>query len=516
MLSGNRFIVQKHGNISFKAILDIILLLQKKWKMKLSRVSSVCREASVADIVFMVDGSWSIGPKNFRIIQDFLYTLVNSFDIGKDKIQVGMIQYSDDPRNEFLLNFFHQKKDILKKIQNLNYKGGGTKTGKSLRFMLDEQFSEMAGSRHSEGIPQIAVVITDGQSQDNFSGPAEEVKNAGIILYAIGIKDAILSELQEIASDPDEMHVYDVEDFAGLRDISQNILQVLCTTVEEASQDFIHISPGKLKMPSYPLFYIQQIIKSNTSGLCDLQHLIKCQAYDKCMYFPHLACRKVTVADIVFMVDSSSSIGLENFLKVKSFLYTLISSLFVGHDQVRIGLAQYSDEVFTEFHLNQYSLKNDILEHIENLALQKGSTYTGAALDFIKEEYFTESAGNRIQENIPQILILLTDGGSQDEVKVPAHKLKNEGILIYVVGIGIHNISELMNIANQPFNKFLFNIDNFDILQDLTNSLLETMCFALESQIKGLGAAYKIKSQNNKLDKTKLNNQAELTLKLQN
>ncbi|XP_015669852.1 collagen alpha-6(VI) chain-like [Protobothrops mucrosquamatus] len=405
----------------------------------------VCREASVADIVFMVDGSWSIGPKNFRTIQDFLYTLVNSFDIGKDKIQVGMIQYSDDPRNEFLLNFFHQKKDILKKIQNLIYKGGGTKTGKSLKFLLDEQFSEMAGSRHSEGVPQIAVVITDGQSQDNFSGPAEEVKNAGIILYAIGIKDAILSELQEIASDPDEMHVYNVEDFAGLRDISQNILQVLCTTVEEASQEFIHIFP---------------------------------------------VCRKATVADIVFLVDSSSSIDLENFQKVKSFLYNIISSLFVGHDQIRIGLAQYSDEIFSEFHLNQYPSKNDILEHIDNLTLQKGSTYTGAALDFIKEEYFIESAGSRIQENIPQVLVLLTDGESHDEVKVPAHKLKNEGILIYVVGIGIQNTTELMNIANQPFNKFLFNVDNFDILQDFINSLLETMCFALESQIKAFTKRY--------------------------
>ncbi|XP_039192174.1 collagen alpha-4(VI) chain-like isoform X2 [Crotalus tigris] len=407
--------------------------------------ATVCREASVADIVFMVDGSWSIGPKNFRIIQDFLYTLVNSFDIGKDKIQVGMIQYSDDPRNEFLLNFFHQKKDILKKIQNLIYKGGGTKTGKSLKFLLDEQFSEMAGSRHSEGVPQIAVVITDGQSQDNFSGPAEEVKNAGIILYAIGIKDAILSELQEIASDPEEMHVYNVEDFASLQGISQNILQVLCTTVEEASQEFIHIFP---------------------------------------------VCRKATVADIVFLVDSSSSIDLENFQKVKSFLYNLISNLFVGHDQIRIGLAQYSDEIFSEFHLNQYPSKNDILEHIENLTLRKGSTYTGAALDFIKEEYFTESAGSRIQENIPQVLVLLTDGESHDEVKVPARKLKNERILIYVVGIGIQNTTELMNIANQPFNKFLFNVDNFDILQDLINSLLETMCFALESQIKAFTKRY--------------------------
>lgn len=203
------------------------------------------------------------------------------------------------------------------------------------------------------------------------------------------------------------------------------------------------------------------------------------------MYISHLVCRKATVADIVFLVDSSSSIDLDNFQKVKSFLYNLISSLFVGHDQVRIGLAQYSDEIFSEFYLNQYPSKNDILEHIENLTLQKGSTHTGAALDFIKEEYFTESAGSRIQENIPQVLVLLTDGESHDEVKVPAHKLKNEGILIYVVGIGIQNTTELMNIANQPFNKFLFNIDNFDILQDLINSLLETMCFALESQIKG-------------------------------
>ncbi|KAM6450855.1 collagen alpha-4(VI) chain-like [Liasis olivaceus] len=407
--------------------------------------TTVCRKASVADIVFVVDGSWSIGPNNFKIIQDFLNTLVNSFDIGEDKIQVGMIQYSDNPHNEFFLNFFHHKEDILKKIQKLNYRGGGTYTGKSLKFMLDEQFNEMAGSRHSEGVPQIAVVITDGQSQDNISGPAEEVKNAGIILYAIGIKDAILSELQEIASDPDDTHVYNVEDFAGLQGVSQNILQVLCTTVEEASQRIIHISP---------------------------------------------ACRKATVADIVFLVDSSSSIGVENFQKVKNFLYTLISSLHVGHNQVRIGLAQYSDEIFGEFQLNQYSSKNDILEQIEKLTFRMGRTYTGAALDFIKEEYFTAFAGSRIQENIPQVLILLTDGESNDEVKVPAHKLKDEGILVYVVGIGIQNTTELMNIASQPFNKFLFNIDNFDILQELTSNLLDTMCFALESQIKAFTKRY--------------------------
>jgi len=51
----------------------------------------------MADIIFLVDGSWSVGIKNFKIMQDFLYTVVNGFDIGQDKLHVGMIQYSGVP-----------------------------------------------------------------------------------------------------------------------------------------------------------------------------------------------------------------------------------------------------------------------------------------------------------------------------------------------------------------------------------------------------------------------------------
>nr|XP_060639322.1 collagen alpha-4(VI) chain-like [Anolis sagrei ordinatus] len=403
-----------------------------------------CREASIADLVFLVDGSWSIGLKNFKTIQDFLYTLVDSFDVGEDKVRIGLILYSDAPHNEFFLNTFWHKNDILERIQALRYKGGGTNTGRSLKFMLDHQFSEKAGSRHDEGVPQIAIVITDGQAQDNFREPAEEVKNAGIMIYAVGIKDAVFSELQEIASDPDEMHVYSVEEFAGLQGISQNILQVICTTVEEVSRQITQVSP---------------------------------------------VCRKATLADIVFLVDSSASIGLENFQKVKNFLYTLVSSLHVSQDQIRIGLAQYSDDIFMEFFLNQYSLKNDILEQIQNLPFRRGSTYTGAALNSIMEGYFIESAGSRAQENTPQILILLTDGESNDDVKVPASKLRARGISLYVVGIGVQDTTELKEIASRPFNKFLFNTDNFDILEELTSSLLQTVCFAVESQIKVCSSA---------------------------
>lgn len=154
----------------------------------------------MADIIFLVDGSWSIGTKNFKIVQELLYTMVNGFDIGLDKICVDMIQYSDVPYTEFLLNTYYNKNGILQKIQKLRYKGGGTKTGQTLQFMLENHFVASAGSRKEEGVPHIAMVITNGQAEVNVQNPATAIKDAGIMLYAIGVKGSALSELQEIVS----------------------------------------------------------------------------------------------------------------------------------------------------------------------------------------------------------------------------------------------------------------------------------------------------------------------------
>ena len=49
----------------------------------------VCHTEAVADIVILVDGSWSIGRINFRLVRLFLENLVNAFDIGIDKTRIG-------------------------------------------------------------------------------------------------------------------------------------------------------------------------------------------------------------------------------------------------------------------------------------------------------------------------------------------------------------------------------------------------------------------------------------------
>lgn len=198
----------------------------------------------MADIVFMVDGSWSIGSENFKQIRQFLYTLVNSFDVDPEHVRIGLVQYSTTPRTEFKLNTFQEKKDILQYINVLPYMGGGTQTGLGLDYMLTEHFVEAAGSR-GQNVPQIAVVITDGKSQDNVESHAQDLKRKGIVLYAIGIKDADEEQLKEIANEPHSQHVYSVSNFAALQGISQSIAQTLCTTVEEVKRQLLQLTQGK-------------------------------------------------------------------------------------------------------------------------------------------------------------------------------------------------------------------------------------------------------------------------------
>lgn len=194
--------------------------------------------------MFMVDGSWSIGTENFEQIRQFLYTLVNSFDVGPNHVRIGLVQYASTARTEFQLNTYQNKDDILKYISKLPYMGGGTQTGAGLEFMLQEHFVAGAGSRASQGVPQIAVVITDGKSQDNVYENAAKLKNKGIVLYAIGIREADEDQLKEIANEPHSQYVYSVSDFAALQGISLNIVQTLCTTVEEAKRQILQLSQG--------------------------------------------------------------------------------------------------------------------------------------------------------------------------------------------------------------------------------------------------------------------------------
>ncbi|XP_061675053.1 collagen alpha-1(XIV) chain isoform X5 [Syngnathoides biaculeatus] len=207
----------------------------------------VCHTESVADIVILVDGSWSIGRLNFRLVRVFLENLVNAFDVGIDKTRIGLVQYSGDPRMEWNLNAFTNKEAVIDAVKNLPYKGGNTLTGLALSYILENCFKPQSGAR--AGVPKIGVLITDGKSQDDVTPPAESLHKAGVELFAIGVKNADENELRSIASEPDDSHVYNVADFSVMSSIVEGLTRTVCEQVEQQDKDIKEQQPPEVIRP---------------------------------------------------------------------------------------------------------------------------------------------------------------------------------------------------------------------------------------------------------------------------
>lgn len=188
--------------------------------------ASGCRTAP-SDLVFILDGSWSVEDVNFEIVKRWLVNITESFNIGQKFTQVGVVQYSDDPVLEIPLGKYNSNKELIKAMESIEYMGGNTRTGTAIKFALDKLFG--LSERGPKGISRIAVVLTDGKSQDEVLKAAEAARKKGVILFAIGVgSQTEEAELKEIANKPFSTYVFSVEDYKAISKIIQVIRQKLC------------------------------------------------------------------------------------------------------------------------------------------------------------------------------------------------------------------------------------------------------------------------------------------------
>ncbi|KAI5612327.1 collagen alpha-1(XX) chain-like isoform X2, partial [Silurus asotus] len=193
-----------------------------------------CRAGVQAELILLVDGSWSIGRTNFKKVREFLEGLVTPFHIGPNGVQIALSQYSGDPRTEWQLNNFTAKEQILDAVRNFRYKGGNTFTGQALIHVLEENLKEEVGARSDT--PQFLLLLTDGKSQDDAIAAASRLKNAGVEIIAVGVKNADEAELKQVASEPLEINVYNVNDFPLLSKLVGRLVRILCGKMEERSK----------------------------------------------------------------------------------------------------------------------------------------------------------------------------------------------------------------------------------------------------------------------------------------
>ncbi|XP_029101800.1 matrilin-2-like [Scleropages formosus] len=193
---------------------------------------SACGEM---DLIFVIDGSKSLGAANFELVKRFVGAIVDFLDVSPLATQVGLLQYSTKVRAEFTLGQFSSGLAVKEAVSRVQYMGRGSMTGSALRHMVELSFSAREGAR--PGVSRVSIVFTDGRSQDDVSKWAAKAHAAGITMYAVGVGKAIEGELREIASEPDDMHLHYAKDFRRMDQVADKLKSRICAGTEQNPQE---------------------------------------------------------------------------------------------------------------------------------------------------------------------------------------------------------------------------------------------------------------------------------------
>uniref|UniRef100_A0A8C4IHE1 Collagen alpha-1(XII) chain n=1 Tax=Dicentrarchus labrax TaxID=13489 RepID=A0A8C4IHE1_DICLA len=493
-----------------------------------------CSFSAISDVVFLVDGSWSVGRPNFRYIRNFISVTAGAFQIGKDKTRVGVVQYSNDARTEFNLNRHFTRPALLRAIGSMPYKGGDTRTGDALDYLLKNTFTEAAGARKS--FPKVLVIITDGRSEDPVESYAKQLRSRGVEIFVLGVQQADEQEMKLMASTPHSSRIFNVANFDMIKNVQKELITQVCASVDDqlnslvsgeevvepasnlqvlevasksirvtwdasigevsgykvqmipmmtgSKRQELYVGPGQTSVVVRDLSpdTEYQINLFALRGLTPSEPVTVMQMTAPVKVSQECSLNVDVQADVVLLVDGSYSIGLANFAKVRAFLEVLVNSFDIGPDKVQISLVQYSRDPHTEFYLNTHHDLNAVVKAVRTFPYRGGSTNTGRAMTYVREKIFQAARGAR--PNVPRINILITDGKSSDAFQDPATKLRNSDVEIFAVGVKDAVRSELEAIANTPAETHVYTVEDFDAFERISKELTQSICLRIEQELR--------------------------------
>ncbi|XP_039639307.1 vitrin isoform X10 [Perca fluviatilis] len=383
------------------------------------------------DLAFLMDGSWSIGKRRFKIQKDFLSEVAQTINVGVAGPMMGLIQYGDDPVTEISLKSYSSSREVKSAIEKIAQKGGLSNVGKALSYINKHYFSDVNGNRG--GAPNVAVVLVDGWPTDKVEEASRLARESGINIFFVTIEGADDNEKQNLV----ETNFVD---------------KAVCRT------------NGFFSLPVASWFALRKAVQPLVKRVCDTDRLV---------------CSKtcLNANDIAFVIDGSSSVGTGNFRTVLQFVANITREFEISDTDTRVGAVQYTYEQRLEFGFGQYNNKAELLNAIKRINYWSGGTSTGAAITYAAEQLFSKSKPNK-----RKIMIVITDGRSYDDVRAPALAVHRQGVIAYSIGIAWAAQDELEYIATDPDKEHSFFVDEFDNLYKFVPKIIHNICQEFNSQ----------------------------------
>ncbi|CAJ0578611.1 unnamed protein product, partial [Mesorhabditis spiculigera] len=173
------------------------------------------------DLLLILDGSGSVGDETFQNQVAFAMHLAQRLNISEAGSRMGL---------EWA-------------IQRIPFLSGATNTGQALKFALSKGFDGARGG----SVPKVAVVVTDGQSQDDVASPSQLLRDAHVLVYAVGVTNLVnVHQLHQMAGNP--QRVFTVESFEQLdKTLADALTWDMCKTefrIYNSTTEQVYLGPG--------------------------------------------------------------------------------------------------------------------------------------------------------------------------------------------------------------------------------------------------------------------------------
>ena len=184
-------------------------------------------------------------------------------------------------------------------------------------------------------------------------------------------------------------------------------------------------------------------------------------------------------ADVLVLLDGSSSVKEYDFKQVKEFVKSLVDSYTISENGVRFSVVEYSDKARVVIPLNRFYDGKQLKTEIENIRASGGTSQTDKALETALREGFSLENGAR--PGAPKTLILVTDGKSAGKTSLrdAVLPLRQSGIVVHVVGIGNEaKDPDVISVASG--GGYVHQVDKFDDISGVVPGLVQKINENLE------------------------------------
>ncbi|KAJ8002410.1 hypothetical protein DPEC_G00158600 [Dallia pectoralis] len=184
------------------------------------------------DILFLIGGKTSVRRETeFEDMKTFVKAFINNADIGRNRIQLGVLTYGETNRVGVSWNEEQNRPHLLSLVDHLTSPPPThTPLGAALRYAVQMSISPSSGARL--GVAKVLVMLVMGRSSDELQEAANEALTAGVSVFPIGIgHDYDRTELSMLGShghQDNTLHLNSLEELMMLLTLDKSYVDRLC------------------------------------------------------------------------------------------------------------------------------------------------------------------------------------------------------------------------------------------------------------------------------------------------